>query len=172
MNDKKSYFSLFKWGILFSAGLVVGFYIASQSNERSQLVQIVPNEYKGNELQESDYDAFKVYDIDKLLIDETGNHEGQSLSGQNKTNEGDIRKFESETHEEVMEIPQTALESENQFYKHLENNTFRNLRAEPPYSVPQIDEKVRSLRVKRFLPPGNKGQRNENIEAEGIVGRK
>ncbi|MGH6423861.1 hypothetical protein ACRFPP_27710, partial [Klebsiella michiganensis] len=64
------------------------------------------------------------------------------------------------------------LESESQFYEHLENNVFKNLRAEPPYSVPQIDEKIRSLRVKRYLPPGNKGQHNENFEAEGIVGRK
>ena len=107
-----------------------------------------------------------------MLSDEIDDRDAHLISGQKIPTESDISHFEPETHEQIKEISQTALESENQFYEHLENNTFKNLRAEPPYSVPQIDEKVRSLRVKRFLPPGNKGQRNENIEAEGIVGRK
>jgi hypothetical protein len=79
-----------------------------------------------------------------------------------------IRKL----NEQAIELPHIELDSDSQFYEHLENNVFKNLRAEPPYSVPQIDEKVRSLRVKRYLPPSNKGQYNENFEAEGIVGRK
>ena len=172
MIDKKSYFSKFKLAILFSVGLGVGFYIANIENERSQFVQIVPSEYKSFEFQKADYDAFKVYDIDNLLSDEIDDRDAHLISGQKIPTESDISHFEPETHEQIKEISQTALESENQFYEHLENNTFKNLRAEPPYSVPQIDEKVSSLRVKRVLPPGNKGQRNENIEAEGIVGRK
>ncbi len=53
-------------------------------------------------------------------------------------------------------MPHIELDSDSQFYEQLENNVFKNLRAEPPYSVPQIDEKVRSLRVKRYLPPSKK----------------
>ncbi|MGN9948286.1 hypothetical protein [Klebsiella pneumoniae] len=86
--------------------------------------------------------------------------------------EKSITTLDQKTNEQAIELPHIELDSDSQFYEQLENNVFKNLRAEPPYSVPQIDEKVRSLRVKRYLPPSNKGQYNENFEAEGIVGRK
>lgn len=173
MNEKKSNFSIIIWVILFSIGLGVGYFAGNIDKERSQLVQIVPSEYKTPEAVGPDFDAFKVYVTDKLNTDETSNRNDDLVSIQDEMlNDNDTKNFETKTHVQEIDIPNTELESERQFYKHQENNAFKNLRAEPPYSVPQIDEKIRSLRVKRYLPPGNKGQHNENFEAEGIVGRK
>ncbi len=70
--------------------------------------------------------------------------------------EKSITTLDQKTNEQAIELPHIELDSDSQFYEQLENNVFKNLRAEPPYSVPQIDEKVRSLRVKRYLPPSKK----------------
>ena len=173
---KKSNFSVFAWVILFSVGLGVGFFIGNVQKERSELVQILPTEYTVQETELPEFDDFKVYDSDILLSDEViAREKNIDLSKGKKSDEKIITLTEpdgSRTHEQARQNPQIELESESQFYEHLENNVFKNLRAEPPYSVPQIDEKIRSLRVKRYLPPGNKGQHNENFEAEGIVSRK
>jgi hypothetical protein len=173
---KKSNFSVFTWIILFSVGLGVGFFIGNFTKERSELVQILPTEYTVQETEPSEFDDFKVYDSDKLLSDEVIAREKHIDLSEGKKSDEEIITLpepdEPKTHEQATERLKTELESESQFYEHPENNVFKNLRAEPPYSVPQIDEKIRSLRVKRYLPPGNKGQHNENFEAEGIVGRK
>lgn len=158
---------------MFICGLTVGFLIGNSGKERSEIVQIVPTEYTIDESEESSTVSFKVYDSDKLLADEANTNKKDFPSRM----EGEIHEEppvlpDRENHVEELESPKTEQDSESQFYEHLENNVFKNLRAEPPYSVPQIDEKIRSLRVKRYLPPGNKGQHNENFQAEGIVGRK
>jgi hypothetical protein len=119
------------------------------------------------------FDDFKVYDSDKLLSDKDFTRKGSFDSKPDESfDEKSITTLDQKTNEQAIELPHIELDSDSQFYEQLENNVFKNLQAEPPYSVPQIDEKVRSLRVKRYLPPSNKGQYNENFEAEGIVGRK
>lgn len=119
------------------------------------------------------FDDFKVYDSDKLLSDKDFTRKSSFDSKPDESfDEKSITTLDQKTNEQAIELPHIELDSDSQFYEQLENNVFKNLRAEPPYSVPQIDEKVRSLRVKRYLPPSNKGQYNENFEAEGIVGRK
>ncbi|HFR0172802.1 TPA: hypothetical protein ACGT9B_004788 [Klebsiella pneumoniae] len=170
---KKSNFSIFTWGILFSVGLGVGIFIGNFGKERTALVQIVPSEYIVQKSSPPKFDDFKVYDSDKLLSEKDITRKDSFASRQDDSfDEKNTILIEQNTNEQTIELPEIEPENESQFYEHLENNVFKNLRAEPPYSVPQIDEKVRSLRVKRYLPPSNKGQHNENFEAEGIVGRK
>ncbi|HHR5614824.1 TPA: hypothetical protein ACS62I_005263 [Klebsiella pneumoniae] len=170
---KKSNFSIFTWGILFSVGLGAGFFIGNLAKERTAMVQIVPSEYTVQESAPPSFDDFKVYDSDKLLSDKDFTRKGSFDSKPDESfDEKSITTLDQKTNEQAIELPHIELDSDSQFYEQLENNVFKNLRAEPLYSVPQIDEKVRSLRVKRYLPPSNKGQYNENFEAEGIVGRK
>ena len=64
---KKSNFSIFTWGILFSVGLGMGFFIGNLAKERTAIVQIVPSEYTVQESAPPGFDDFKVYDSDKLL---------------------------------------------------------------------------------------------------------
>lgn len=66
---KKSNFSIFTWGILFSVGLGMGFFIGNLAKERTAIVQIVPSEYTVQESAPPGFDDFKVYDSDKLLSD-------------------------------------------------------------------------------------------------------
>ncbi|MFU9634374.1 hypothetical protein ACNA5H_27695, partial [Klebsiella pneumoniae] len=66
---KKSNFSIFTWGILFSVGLGAGFFIGNLAKERTAMVQIVPSEYTVQESAPPSFDDFKVYDSDKLLSD-------------------------------------------------------------------------------------------------------
>ncbi|EOD6520782.1 hypothetical protein ACKFWP_005404, partial [Klebsiella pneumoniae] len=150
-----------------------GFFIGNLAKERTAMVQIVPSEYTVQESAPPSFDDFKVYDSDKLLSDKDFTRKSSFDSKPDESfDEKSITTLDQKTNEQAIELPHIELDSDSQFYEQLENNVFKNLRAEPPYSVPQIDEKVRSLRVKRYLPPSNKGQYNENFEAEGIVGRK